>query len=39
MTIALADRLDKLEAEKHVGAMGDLKSETLDYMLVGRVGA
>ena len=37
MTVALANTLDKLEAEKHVETLGDLESESLDYKPVGRV--
>ena len=39
MTVALANTLDKLEAEKHVETLGDLESESLDYKPVGRVKA
>ena len=37
MTVALANTLDKLEAEKHVETLGDLESESLDYKPVARV--
>ena len=39
LTVALANTLDKLEAEKHVQTLGDLESESLDYKLVGRLKA
>ena len=39
MTVAVANTLDKLETEKHVETLGDLKSESLDYKPVARVKA
>ena len=39
LIVALANALEKLEAEKPVQTLGDLESEALDYTLVGKVEA
>ena len=37
LSVALANTLHKLEADKHVKPLGELETEALDYKLVGRV--
>lgn len=37
MTVALANTLEKLKAEKHVEKLDDLESEALNYTLLERV--